>query len=240
MNSFPMLQNLKYLIVDDSTIDRMSIEAEASRFPFLVKLASCSHALEAVEVISKSQPDIIFTDIEMPDINGLELIRNMAGKIAAPVFITSHPEFALNGFELEAFDYILKPFNSERFSRCALRLNDFFQLKQKAFAFEKEEEENFIVIKQGYDKYKIAIHDIIYLEAMKDYTKIVTETGPYLLLGTLSGVLTKLPSKDFRQVHRSFIINIQKINAVRGNKVILQEYELPVGKFYKHTLSEII
>ena len=114
------------------------------------------------------------------------------------------------------------------------------QKKQKAFAFEKEEEENFIVIKQGYDKYKIAIHDIIYLEAMKDYTKIVTETGPYLLLGTLSGVLTKLPSKDFRQVHRSFIINIQKINAVRGNKVILQEYELPVGKFYKHTLSEII
>src|ERR1700751_1432218 len=122
-----MPATLKYLVVDDEEIDRLAIESYASGFSFLHIIAACSNALEAFELIKRFQPDIVFADIEMPGMNGIELIRSLSGQVAAPVFITSHPEFALDGYEVEAFDYILKPLTNERFTRCVNRLRDFFQ-----------------------------------------------------------------------------------------------------------------
>jgi len=234
------MASLKYLIVDDDEISRLGIEAEASRFPFLDKSASCSNALEAFEFISQFHPDIVFADIEMPGISGIELIRNLSGQIPAPVFITSHPEFAIESYEMEAFDYLLKPINSERFERCALRLRDFFQLRANAFAFTKEQESGSIIIKQGYDKYKILLHEILYLEAMKDYTRIVTQDKKYLVLGTLTGMHEKLSPGKFVRIHRSYIVNRDKINAVKGNKILINAHELPVGKLYKNVLSSML
>lgn len=232
--------SLKYLIVDDDEISRLGVEAEASRFPFLVKVASCSHSVEAFEFISQFHPDIVFADIEMPGISGIELIRSLSGRVPAPVFITSHPEFAIESYEIEAFDYLLKPINQERFERCALRLRDFFQLRANAFAFNKEQETGFVIIKQGYDKYKIALQEILYLEAMKDYTRIVTQDKKYLVLGTLTGMYEKLPSEKFVRIHRSYIVNRDKISARKGNKILVNGFELPVGKLYKDALSSIL
>src|SRR5882757_6965644 len=95
---------LKYLLVDDEELDRLAIEAQASRFPFLHKVASCSQSLEAFELISRFRPDIVFADIEMPGMNGVELVQLLAGQVPAPVFITSHPEYALEGYEMKVFD----------------------------------------------------------------------------------------------------------------------------------------
>src|SRR5262249_52565516 len=114
-----MTRAIKYLIVDDDDIDRMAIEAQAGKFPFFHKIAACSNPVEAIELIHSFGPDVLFVDIEMPGMTGLDLIRCLSGKVPAPVFITSHPDFALEGYEMEAFDYILKPLNSERFARCA-------------------------------------------------------------------------------------------------------------------------
>jgi DNA-binding LytR/AlgR family response regulator len=176
----------------------------------------------------------------MPGMNGVELIRNLSRQVAAPVFITSHPEFALDGYEVEAFDYILKPLTNERFARCVNRLRDFFQLRDKAVAFEKENESNFIIIKQGYDKYKINVNDILFLEAMKDYTKMVTATGQYLVLGTLSGLFDRLESANFLRIHRSYIVNCKKITATKGNKIYISDHELPIGKLYKNAIDGIL
>jgi two-component system LytT family response regulator len=145
-----MNETLKYLIVEDDEIDRLSVETEADKFPFLKKIAACSHPLEAAEFISSFHPDILFVDIEMPGMTGLQLVKSLAGEKLLPVFITSHPEFAIESYEIEAFDYLLKPLAADRFARCALRLRDFFQLRTKAFAFEKEQESDYIIIKQGY------------------------------------------------------------------------------------------
>jgi DNA-binding LytR/AlgR family response regulator len=231
---------LKYLIVDDDEISRLHVEAEATRFPFLIKAASCSNAIEAAEFITQFRPDIIFADIEMPGISGLELVKNLSGKVPAPVFITSHPEFALEGYEMDAFDYLLKPINRERFEKCAWRLNDFFQLRANAFAFNKEQESGFIIIKQGHEKHKLSLNTILYVEAMKDYTRIATDDKKYLVLGTITGMQEKLPSEKFVRIHRSYIVNKEKIHAVQGNKIHLSNYELPVGKLYKNVLSNLL
>ncbi len=228
--------HLKYVIIDDDEIDRAVVETEADKFSFLQKVASCSNPIEAIEIINHFNPDIIFLDIEMPGLSGIELIRRISN-CGLPVFITSHPEFALEGFELEAFDYLLKPVSSERFARCALRLHDFYQMHKKAFAFDNDQNNDFIIIKQGYDKYKIPTHDIVYLEAMRDYTKITTVTKQYLVLTTLNGITEKLPPDIFVRIHRSYVVNRTKIDAIQKNKINIQSHELPIGKLYKHALS---
>jgi len=107
---------LKYLIVDDDDFDRLSLETEADKFPFLRRVASCSHALEAAELIERYSPDVLFLDIEMPGISGIELVKMAGGKDCVPVFITSHPEFAVESYEIEAFDYLLKPLTADRYN----------------------------------------------------------------------------------------------------------------------------
>jgi DNA-binding LytR/AlgR family response regulator len=235
-----MQDQLKYMIVDDAEIDSLAVESFASGYSFLKKVAVCNNALEAIELIPILKPDILFADIEMPGVSGLELVRHLAGTVAMPVFITSHPEFALDGFEMEAFDYLLKPLQAERFARCVARIKDFSELRSKSFAFDKESQANFITIKQGYDKYKISIPDILYLEAMKDYTKIVTTTSHYLILGTFSGMLGQLPPDKFTRIHRSYIVNRNKIDSTNGSKVYISSHQLPVGKSYKNALEGIL
>ena len=229
--------HLKYVIVDDDEIDRAAVEVEAAKFSFLHKIASCGNPVEALEIIAHSKPDVIFLDIEMPGISGIDFLRKKIHTTALPVLVTSHPEFALEGFELDAFDYLLKPVSSERFAACASRLRDFFQMRMKAYAFDTEQENNFIIIKQGYDKYKIAISDILYLEAMKDYTKIVTIEQKYLVLSTLNGIIERLPKDKFVRIHRSYVVNKNKIEAFQKNKVKIHSTELPIGKLYSRELN---
>jgi DNA-binding LytR/AlgR family response regulator len=235
-----MNDTLKYLIVEDDEIDRLSVETEADKFPFLQRIASCSHALEAVELISKYHPDVLFLDIEMPGISGLQLVKMLTEETLLPVFITSHPEFAIESYEIEAFDYLLKPLTAGRFARCALRLHDFSRLRTRAFAFEKEQESGVLLIKQGYEKCKLQLQDILYLEAMKDYTRIVVPGKQYLVLTTLSSMQDKLPPEKFVRIHRSYIVRLDKITAVKGNKIFLPSAELPVGKLYKNVLKGIL
>lgn len=228
---------LRYLIVDDEEIDRIAIENEAKKFSFLQKIASCSHPVEAFEMIERFHPDIIFLDIEMPDMSGMDLMKTKSKAGMLPVFITSHPEFAIESYELDAFDYLLKPISAERFARCAHRLIDFCQMRTKAFAFDGEQESGFIMIKQGHDKHKLSVHDIMYLEAMKDYTRIKTATNQYLVLTTLSGILEKLPADLFVRIHRSYAVNCKKVDIVEKGKVSIQSQVLPVGKLYKNALK---
>jgi len=235
-----MENTLRYLIVEDDDFDRMSVDTEAGKFPFLSKIGECSHPLQATEFLSRYQPDVIFLDIEMPGMSGIELLRLLRGQPILTVFITSHPEFAVDGFELQAFDYLVKPLTAERFARCALRLRDFTGLRQRAFAYEKQQEDGAIVIKQGHDKCKVQLAEIQYLEAMKDYTRIVTKEKHYLVLTTLSDMLEKLPPGKFARIHRSYAVHTDKITAVKGNKVLLEASELPVGKLYRHVLKGML
>ena len=227
---------LKYLIIDDDETDRMIIELEAKKFPFLQLSASFTNPIEALDTLAENKHDILFLDIEMPGLSGVEFLKKYKSPDILPVLVTSHPEFALEGFELDVFDYLLKPVTSERFATCAMRLHDFCKMRVKSFSFDTEEESNSIMIKQGYDKFKIPLHDILYVEAMRDYTRVVTAEKQYLVLSTLCNFSKKLP-ESFIRIHRSYIVNRDKIESVKKNKISIHSHELSVGKLYKHALS---
>ncbi len=235
-----MEDNLTYLIVEDDEFDRFSLESEMEKFPFLRKIAACGHPLHAAELIAQRRPDILFLDVEMPGMTGVDLARLLRGQSILIVFITSHPEFAAEGFELEAFDYLIKPLTAERFARCAMRLRDFAAMREKACAFEKEQVAGTITIKQGHDKIKLQLGEIQYLEAMKDYTRVVTKDRQYLVLTTLSDLLDKLPVEKFVRIHRSYAVARDKVMGVMGNKVKMAASELPVGKLYRHALKGML
>ncbi|HVZ96192.1 MAG TPA: LytTR family DNA-binding domain-containing protein [Chitinophagaceae bacterium] len=228
---------IKYIVIDDDDIDRAVIESEAKKFSFLQKMAAFNNPVEALDLILHTEPDVIFLDIEMPGLTGTEFLRQTSLSSAIVIFITSHPEFAMEGYELNVFDYLLKPLSSERFSRGALRLRDFFEMRIKSYAFDSTQEKDFIIIKQGYDKFKIAIPDILYLEAMKDYTRIITGTKQYLVLTTLNAMAEKLPAGSFIRIHRSYVVNKNKVDAVQKNKLHIHSHELPIGKLYKHAFN---
>jgi DNA-binding LytR/AlgR family response regulator len=233
-------EKLTYLIVDDDDLDREVVAIQASAFPFLHCIAACSQPLEAIELTKRFRPDIIFVDIEMRDINGLELVSLLAGKVAAPVFITSHPEYALESYEQQAFDYIVKPLTPDRFKVCVHRLRDFFELRSKASAYDIHKNSDEIIIKQGHDKHRITISDILYLEAMKDYTRIVTLMGQYLVLNSLSKMMEQLPAEKFMRIHRSFMVNRQRVSAFKGDTVHILAHELPVSRQYRNILRRTL
>ena len=235
-----MENTLKYLLVEDDDFDQLSFDTEAAKFPFLKKMGVCSHPLQAAELTRLYKPDVLFLDIELPGMTGLQLLRLLRGSPILAVFITSHPEYAMEGYELEAFDYLVKPLTAERFARCALRLRDYTELLSKAAAYEKDQASDVIVIKQGYDKYKVNLCDIHYLEAMKDYTRIHLRDRQYLVLTTLTELLDRLPREKFVRIHRSYAVHSDKVTAVHGNKVVLSGGELPVGKLYRDALRGIL
>jgi DNA-binding LytR/AlgR family response regulator len=228
---------VRYMIVEDDELDRLAVRAEADKYSFLGHAATCCHPLEAIELIRQLKPDVLFVDVEMPGMSGIDLVKQLYGKVAISVLITSHQEYALEGYESQVFDYILKPLDAVRFQRCALRIRDYCELKTKASAFDEDSEADTMIIKQGHGKMRISISDILYLEAMKDYTRIVSTKGQFLVLGTLSGLADKLPLGKFVRIHRSYVVNRAKIDSLRGNMVHLPSHELPVGKLYKRAVG---
>lgn len=228
-----------YLVVDDDELDRLAVVQEASKYTFLQRAGICTNGMEAIACIQQLKPDIVFSDIEMPHTNGMEMMRTLYGKIPIPILITSHPEFAVESYDLEIFDYILKPLSAERFEKCMLRVQDFFRLRKKVMNIDQPSAEpGYIIVKQGYEKHRLHYNDIIFLEAMKDYTKIKTASGQSLLiLEALSNMLKQLPEEKFLRIHRSYAVNQNKIDSATPNKVNIQGNELPVGKSYKSVVS---
>lgn len=234
-----MQNTLRYITIEDNLLDMIALAEYAAPYSFLKETGSYATSSEGLVAIKELKPDLIFLDIEMPGISGVELLRNIRQQVPIAVFITSHPEFALEGFELSAFDYILKPLTEERFAATAHRIKEYWEMKQKAAAYEVLFEKESLVFKEGYNQVKLPVHEIIYLEAMQDYTKVVTDKKNYLTLTTLTGFLEKLPVEKFMRVHRSYAVACQKISTIAGNNIQCGSYMIPVGKTYRTEVSQI-
>ncbi len=234
-------ESIRYIIVDDNEIDRLIVEQLAEGYTQLKNCGSFDDPLEAISAIRAIQPDLVFLDIEMPQATGIELLKAVRDMVPMAVFITSFPEFALEGFELSALDYILKPLTEERFAQSVKRIGEYWEMKTKSLAYDISVEQETITIKLGHDQMKLQLKDIIYLEAMNDYTKLVLNSKQFVTLVSLSRFLEQLPTNHFIQIHRSYAATISKIEKLGNQKVVMcNDIELPVSKSYRKDLRTLL
>jgi two-component system, LytTR family, response regulator len=226
------------IIVDDSQMDRLAVQAFLEEYSFLKLAGSFASARESLEHIRVAGvPDAIFLDVDMPEKNGLEL-REELRIIPACIFVTAHPQFALEGFELAALDYLVKPLREDRFETAMRRLQEYLELHHKAELLDFTLGESTLFIKDGFNKVKLQINEIVYLEALKDYTGIITKHRKYCVLSPLGTLIKEKAFQSFVRIHRSYAIHRQAVSEISSKGVRVNDILLPIGKSYKDSVDK--
>lgn len=230
---------LHCIIIEDDELDREIAENFLERIPFIKLIGSFSNAVEAIGLIRSSSIQVLLMDIDLPTINGIEFI----GLLPSPplfIFITAHPEYALEGYDIHALDFIVKPLKFERLEQAIIRAKDYIEIKEKATLYDIGFENNQLLIKEGTSIIQLKINEIIYLEALGDYTKIITHEKMYVTLHSLKNFIDKLPENRFLRIHRSFAVAIDKISKLKDNELILNDRKLPVGKTFRREVNKYL
>ncbi|HMC85446.1 MAG TPA: LytTR family DNA-binding domain-containing protein [Chitinophagaceae bacterium] len=236
----PLTKNYSCIIVDDNELDRLAVLSYVRRYPFIRVEGVFESAAKSIEFVQKNEPpDILFLDIDMPGMNGLEL-RKQLQKIPACIFVTSHPEFALESFEMAALDYLVKPLKADRFEKTMQRLEHFLEIHFKAELLDYTLGEDTLFIKDGHNHIKLKLHEIIYLEALKDYTGIITGKKKYCVLTPLGNLLKEKAFQTFIRIHRSYAIQKHFIKQISSKEVMVNDMLLPVGRSYRETVEKLI
>ena len=233
------MKKLNCIIVDDDEIDRLTVLSYSKKFENLTVLGVFESAISALEMIQKEAIDVLFLDIDMDEMSGLEF-RKIAYEIPVCIFITSHPEHAVESFELETLDFIVKPIKLDRFTQTMCRIEEFMELKLKAQLFESSIGGDAIYIKEGHEKTKVKLHDILYLEALKDYTLVVTNQKRHCVLSSIGNLLKENHFQSFVRIHRSFAVQKQYIDKKLTNEIILNNgVSIPIGRSYKDITTHL-
>ena len=234
-----MTKKYTCIIIDDDEIDRLTVVSFAKKFPVLDILGVFESADEALPFIDTTDIDILFLDIDMPGLSGIEF-RKKALEIPVCIFITAHPEHAVESFEIETLDFIVKPLKLDRFSQTVSRIEEFMEVKLKASLFEASIGGDTIYIKEGHEQTKVKLHEILYLEALKDYTLIITNKKRHCVLSSIGNLLKEDHFQSFIRIHRSFAVQKQFIQKVNSSEIILNnDIAIPVGRSYKENLNFI-
>lgn len=234
-----MMKKYSCIIIDDDEIDKLTVLSFAKKFPILDVLGVFDSAQDALPFIEKQKVDILFLDIDMPDLNGIEF-RKQALEIPVCVFITAHPEHAVESFQIETLDFIVKPLKLDRFAKTVSRIEEFMEVRLKASLFEASIGGDSIYIKEGHDQTKVKLHEILYLEALKDYTLIITDKKRHCVLSSIGNLLKEDHFQSFIRIHRSYAVQKQFIEKMNSNEIILNNnISIPVGRSYKENLNLI-
>ena len=223
---------MKCVIVDDEEISRKIIQQFVEKTDFLELKGLCTNGIEAAEVLRKDAIDILFLDVEMPEMDGIELIKTMKEKPQI-ILITSKEKYAVEAFEFDVTDYIVKPPTYARFLKAVNKVREIL-LKSD----ENEISDEFIFIKSDSRLVKIDTKKIFYIEAQRDYVNIVTNEQSYIVYSTMKGIKEKLPHDNFVRVHRSFIISLDKINDIEDNTLLINKKIIPIGASHKASLMK--
>ncbi len=242
---------LKCLIVDDESMARKLLEENVRQLPFLELVGMCKNPFEAMQMLQEQEVDLMFLDIQMPGMLGTKFLQSLREKPMV-IFVTAYANYAVESYDLDVIDYLMKPVSMERFTKAALKA---LEEKQKQAALltppsvifpisQKEEEETpeYFFVNVEYALVKITIKDISHVESMKDYVKIflITAAKPILTKSTLKGIEEKLPSKSFMRVHKSFIVNIDKIESIRSQNISIGAHHIPVSDVHLEGLMRIL
>ncbi|MCX6244267.1 MAG: LytTR family DNA-binding domain-containing protein [Bacteroidetes bacterium] len=231
---------IRCLVVDDEPLAVKLISSHIQQIDAMEIVASCKNALQALDILRKEPVDLMFLDIHMPQISGLDFLRSLTHPPKV-ILTTAYREYALEGFELDVVDYLLKPISFERFLKS---VNKYFERMERPLLFHAEArpfpEDDFIMIRDNKTHFKILLKDILYIEAFGEYMKIHTSGKVHLSRETMHEMEEKLPHAHFLRIHKSFLVPVQKITAFTAFSVYIQEQEIPVGRSYKDTVSKVL
>lgn len=222
---------IRCLLVDDEPLAREGLANYIQKVPFLELVGACSNAFEAIQQLESHPIDLLFLDIQMPDLNGIELAKAVR-LLPAVIFTTAHREYAVEGFELNAVDYLLKPFSFDRFLKAVQKAKSQIHLPLEIPPLTPHlgAGDDHIFIKADGQLIRIQLHDILYIEANKDYIFIYTTTARYLTLLSLKQLEERLPAEQFLRVHRSFIVSLAKVSKIEGNLLHVHTHKVPISR----------
>lgn len=235
-HSLKFIIMINCLVVDDEPIARHGLLEHIRQIDFLNPVAECKSALDAVEYLQKKNIDLIFLDIQMPRLNGIDFIKNSVS-LPSVIFTTAYPEYAIEGYELDILDYLLKPVSFNRFLKSALKAQEFISLKNKN---EVSVAKDFFFIKCNQKIEKVKIDDVLYIEAMSNYVIVHTLQKKYISYLTSRSIEEQLPHDLFVRIHKSFLVAVNFIETIDGNEIKIGQFTLPISKSHKENVMNSI
>jgi DNA-binding LytR/AlgR family response regulator len=228
------------IAIDDEPLALKLVSGYIDKTPGLKLLGKFDNPIDATEFLEDNTVDLVFVDIQMPDLSGIEFTR-LLGKGTKVIFTTAFEKYALEGYKLEIVDYLLKPFSYEEFLVAFHKAQRLIRLEQKA-AVNVEANSEFLFLKSDYKIKRINFNDILYIEGLKDYVKVYTQNNPkpILSLTSLKLLETKLPGNNFMRVHRSFIVNLERIDTIERSRIVFGKEYIPVSDQYKEKFQEYL
>lgn len=231
---------IKGLIIDDEPLARNVIQEYAKKLPSLKIIGECNDAICAHQVIQNNVVDLLFLDINMPKLSGIEFLKTLKNPPLV-ILTTAYSEYALEGFELDVIDYLKKPFSFERFCKAFFRAEELLKLKQSAHKPEAVDKQfDFLFVKSDKKSIKVKISDICYIEGLGDYIKLYMTDKKLVTNLSMKKIESLLPAGQFYRIHKSFIISLDKIESIEGNMVKISNTKLPIGNLYRQDFISII
>jgi two-component system, LytTR family, response regulator len=230
---------LRCIAIDDEELALELLEDNITKVPFLELVAACSNPMEALRIMQGQSVDLVFVDIQMPGLNGLQFIQSSPQQCMF-ILITAYEKYALDGYNLNVVDYLLKPVELNRFIQACNKANELYQLKQKP----KQEsvQQDYFFVNVEYSLHKVEKADITYIEGLKDYIKIHLKSSPKPVITRMSlkAVEEQLPSQQFVRIHKSFIVAVAAITSIRKSSVFIQDMELPISDNFRDKFFAVI
>ncbi len=229
---------MKYscLIVDDEQLARNLLEGYVAKMPMLELRGKCKNPMEAMAIMQNERIDLLFLDIQMPELTGVEFIKTMQQKPAI-IFTTAYSEYALEGYQLDVIDYLLKPFALERFVKAVNKAVEFMEMKRNVKTGSSEAPDS-VLLHADHKIYKVNLDDILYIEGLKEYVSYYTRERRIIVLQSLKSIEESLPRDKFIRVHRSYIVPVHRIKGLDGNQVQIGDKLIPIGRSYKEDVMK--
>jgi len=230
---------LKCLIVDDEVLAQDVIEKYIANIPTLKLVGKCDNAVEAISFLHNNAVDLLFLDLNMPELSGLEMLKTLTNPPKV-ILTTAYSEYALESYEYGVVDYLLKPIKLERFIKAVNKVVEQYSKPTNREDIPEDLQSHSIFLKEDQVTYQVSLNDILFIEAYGNYLKVHTKEKVYVTRDTMHDMENKLPKEMFMRVHKSYIISLSKIDSVSGNRVFIHNTEIPVGEMYKLALKQKI
>ena len=229
------------IAVDDEPLALKLLEDNISKVAYLNLVASCANSFEAVKALEENTVDLIFIDIQMPGLTGLQFISTLENKPLV-IFITAYKQYALESYDLSVVDYLVKPVAIDRFIKACNRAKELLELKSAKDQTATINTKDFFFLNADYSQVKIMFNDIIWIEGVRDYIKIYLKSSntPLLIRSSLKAIEPEIPSQKFLRIHKSYIVSVEGITSIRKNSVFIKDMELPVGETYREAVEKLL